>query len=241
MHDPVESACCHIGAHPSFWSDADERVCLSVLLCAIPPDHPLAPSNFPSPLFAAPMAAAKPQALDGRTRADVAPMDLSQVRITLQFHPNWPCVCRRSAAASASADASVAPAAVTPATPTMTTVLESLLHDGAYLSQFVTQTSNGGLSAHPGGDRWRWESRLFAGRYDGDAHHHHAHTHAHAAASRRPVYGAVHDRAEPHGASIRFGSCFLRLRPEVTARATFCYPGLRATATQTKSKQNLLR
>ncbi|WP_425584256.1 hypothetical protein [Streptosporangium album] len=30
------------------------------------------------------------------------------------------------------------------------------------MSQFVTGTGNGGLTAHPGGDRWRWESRIFA-------------------------------------------------------------------------------
>lgn len=41
-------------------------------------------------------------------------------------------------------------------------VLDRLVHDGVYRSQFVTGTSNGGLTAHPGGDRWRWESRLNA-------------------------------------------------------------------------------
>ncbi|MFF4772940.1 DUF3626 domain-containing protein [Microtetraspora fusca] len=34
--------------------------------------------------------------------------------------------------------------------------------DGVYLSQFVTGTGHGGLTAHPGGDRWRWKSRIFA-------------------------------------------------------------------------------
>jgi hypothetical protein len=45
-------------------------------------------------------------------------------------------------------------------------ILQALAQDGAYHSQFVTGTSNGGLTAHPGGDRWRWESRIFGGAYD---------------------------------------------------------------------------
>jgi hypothetical protein len=38
-------------------------------------------------------------------------------------------------------------------------ILRALAEDRTYHSQFVTGTSNGGLTAHPGGDRWRWESR----------------------------------------------------------------------------------
>ncbi|MFE2515744.1 DUF3626 domain-containing protein [Streptomyces mirabilis] len=44
-------------------------------------------------------------------------------------------------------------------------ILEVLARDGAYVSQFVTGTSNGGLTAHPGGDRRRWESRIFGAAY----------------------------------------------------------------------------
>ena len=91
-------------------------------------------------------------------------------------------------------------------------VLESLAEDGVYHSQFVTGTSNGGLTAHPGGDRWRWESRMFAGAYDD------------APASDRPVYGGLNFRRTPYGASPRFGSVHLRLTADVLARATFCYP-----------------
>ncbi|MET8144851.1 DUF3626 domain-containing protein [Sphaerisporangium sp. NPDC005288] len=57
-------------------------------------------------------------------------------------------------------------------------IMCELAGDGVYLSQFVTGTSNGGRTAHPGGDRWRWESRIFGGAYD------------HAPAEERPVYGA---------------------------------------------------
>lgn len=45
-------------------------------------------------------------------------------------------------------------------------VIESMADDGPYRSQFATGIPNGGLTAFPGGDRWRWESRLFSGRYD---------------------------------------------------------------------------
>lgn len=72
-------------------------------------------------------------------------------------------------------------------------LLEALLRDGAYHSQFVTGTSNGGLTAHPGGDRWRWESRIFGGAYDEAAPH------------ERPVYGALDFRRQIVGAAPRFG------------------------------------
>jgi hypothetical protein len=106
--------------------------------------------------------------------------------VTLQFHPDWPF-----------GDG---------------TVIESIARDGVYRSQFETGISNGGLTAYQGGDRWRWESRLFDGRYDGRD------------PSRRPVYGAVHYDDRPYGGSVRFGSAYFRLRPAVAARCTFCFP-----------------
>lgn len=92
------------------------------------------------------------------------------------------------------------------------TVIDALADDGSYLSQFVTAISNGGLTAHPGGDRWHWESRMFGGAYD-DAPAHH-----------RPVYGALDHHHRPGGAAPRFGSCHLRLAATVLDRCTFCYP-----------------
>ncbi len=106
--------------------------------------------------------------------------------ITLQFHPDWPYQGG--------------------------TVIESMVADGIYRSQFSTGSSNGGLTAYAGGDRWRWESRLFAGRYDD------------APAETRPVYGAWNRRADPYGGAIRFGSSYVRLRLETVDRATFCFP-----------------
>lgn len=91
-------------------------------------------------------------------------------------------------------------------------LLQALREDGSYKSQFETRTSNGGLTAHEGGDRWKWESRIFGGAYDG------------AAPAERPKYGALNFRARPTGAAPRFGSSHLRLQPEVLQRATFCYP-----------------
>ncbi|MFG2308955.1 DUF3626 domain-containing protein [Streptomyces sp. NPDC048566] len=91
-------------------------------------------------------------------------------------------------------------------------ILRAMRETGIYRSQFVTGTSNGGLTAHPGGDRWRWESRIFGGAYD------------HAAPGERPVYGALNHRRDAVGGAPRFGSAHLRLTPETLARATFCYP-----------------
>lgn len=110
------------------------------------------------------------------------------LRVTLNFHPD-----RLAGGRGAS-------------------VLDALAQEGAYISQFVTGTSNGGLTAHPGGDRWRWESRIFGRAYD-DAPPH-----------DRPVYGALNFRRKPVGAAPRFGSAHFRLTAGTLARTTFCYP-----------------
>ncbi|WP_328657054.1 DUF3626 domain-containing protein [Nocardia salmonicida] len=106
--------------------------------------------------------------------------------VTVNFHPDWLATDRL--------------------------ILEALVDDGNYRSQFVTGTSNGGLTAHPGGDRWHWESRMFGGAYD------------HAPREDRPVYGALNFRRSSVGAAPRFGSAHLRLTAAVLDRATFCYP-----------------
>jgi hypothetical protein len=106
--------------------------------------------------------------------------------ITLQFHPNWPHEDRM--------------------------VIESMGVDGFYRSQFVTGVSNGGLTAFVGGDRWRWESRLFSGEYDEQP------------GVSRPVYGVWNRRDDPYGGGIRFGSSYFRLKAEAVDRSTFCFP-----------------
>ncbi|MBJ6637147.1 DUF3626 domain-containing protein [Streptomyces sp. DHE7-1] len=108
------------------------------------------------------------------------------LRVTMHFHPDRPARERP--------------------------ILIQMADDGVYRSQFVTGTSNGGLTAHPGGDRWHWESRIFAGAYDD------------ATPAERPVYGALNYRRDPVGGAPRFGSSFFRLTPEALTRATFCYP-----------------
>ncbi|MFD5099838.1 DUF3626 domain-containing protein [Streptomyces albidochromogenes] len=91
-------------------------------------------------------------------------------------------------------------------------ILDAMAEDGVYRSQFVTGTSNGGLTAHRGGDRWYWESRIFDGAYD------------EATAHERPVYGALNFRRKPAGGAPRFGSAHFRLAADTLARTTFCYP-----------------
>lgn len=91
-------------------------------------------------------------------------------------------------------------------------VIEAMAAGGGYLSQFVTGTSNGGLTAYVGGDRFRWESDLFGGAYDDSD------------ADLRPKYGALNHRRRATGASPRFGSSYIRLAAHTLARTTFCYP-----------------
>jgi hypothetical protein len=91
-------------------------------------------------------------------------------------------------------------------------ILELMARDGVYRSQFETGTSNGGLTAHPGGDRWMWESRIFGGAYDD------------APALERPKYGSLNFRRRRVGGSPRFGSAHLRLAGHTLAHTTFCYP-----------------
>jgi Protein of unknown function (DUF3626) len=91
-------------------------------------------------------------------------------------------------------------------------LLEHLGLDRTYRSQFQTGTSNGGLTAHPGGDRWRWESRLFGGAHDS------------APPDQRPKHGSLNHQRRPAGGSVRFGSAHFRVAPHVLTRTTFCSP-----------------
>jgi hypothetical protein len=91
------------------------------------------------------------------------------------------------------------------------TVAESLATDGVYRGQFETGITNGSRTAFLSGERDRWEEQLF-----GQAYHQPG-----APPGERPRYGALNPHHFPDGGSPRFGSCHLRLRPEVNARATF--------------------
>ena len=91
-------------------------------------------------------------------------------------------------------------------------ILVSLANDGVLKSQFETGTSNGGLSAFPGGARWTWEHEAFGGIYDD------------CEPAERPKYGTLNHRNLRSGGSPRFGSSYLLLKPHIMARTTFCYP-----------------
>lgn len=93
-----------------------------------------------------------------------------------------------------------------------TPIIRAMATEGGYRTQFETGTSTGGLTAYPGGDRWRWESRMFGGTYD------------HAPAAERPRYGSLNFRRRGVGGSPRFGSAHLRLTAATLDRTTFCYP-----------------
>lgn len=92
------------------------------------------------------------------------------------------------------------------------TTAESLLHSGGYLTQYQTGISAGGLTAHPGGDRHRWEIALFGAGYAAISG---------SAPDLRPRYGGLNLAGYADGACPRFGSCVLVLRPEVMRRCTF--------------------
>jgi Protein of unknown function (DUF3626) len=92
-------------------------------------------------------------------------------------------------------------------------VAGALLQEGVYRSQFETRISSGGLTAHPGGDRDRWEERMFGGAYQA----------AGVRPEDRPRYGGLNVLEQLNGACPRFGSCHLRLRAPVRDRCTFSY------------------
>eukprot|EP01032_Pedospumella_encystans_P014865 gene14865-17049_t len=109
-------------------------------------------------------------------------------------------------------------------------ILESISQAGVYKSQFETGSSNGGLTAYVGGDRWNWESRIFGASYD------------QASPNERPKYGALNYKNYDSGASPRFGSAFFKLKAEVMNRCTFCYPDsvYEPTAFGTALRSNLV-
>ena len=109
-------------------------------------------------------------------------------RLTINFHPDRPSAEGR-------------------------TVVESLLVNGQYRSQFVTGISNGSRTAFAGGERDRWEETLFGGAYHDPS----------SLADERPRYGGLDLMAHADGACPRFGSCYFELRPHVIARSTFTW------------------
>lgn len=93
------------------------------------------------------------------------------------------------------------------------TVADDLLERGRYRSQFETGISNGSRTAHPGGERDRWEEALFGGAYQDPA----------VTPAERPRYGSLDLFHHLDGGSPRFGSCFFVLRRELAERCTFTW------------------
>lgn len=93
------------------------------------------------------------------------------------------------------------------------TVAEALAADGIYRGQYETGISNGGRTAFPGGDRDQWELNLFGGIYH----------QGEVPPAGRPKYGALNLAGHADGGAPRFGSCHVRLRPQVNARCTFTF------------------
>jgi len=91
-------------------------------------------------------------------------------------------------------------------------LLLAIADDGLIKSQFETGTSNGGLTAYHGGERWLWEQQVFNGIYNN------------ALVSEKPKYGALNYRKLATGASNRFGSAYFCLKSHILKRSTFCYP-----------------
>jgi hypothetical protein len=116
------------------------------------------------------------------------PLDRN-LRVTVHFHPDVPFK--------------------------QSSIIANLGRERIYRSQFETRSSNGGLTAFRGGDRWNWESRLFDGHYDVDNE---------CNLATRPKYGSLSFRNDPYGGSPRFGSCHLRLNEETLDRTSFCFP-----------------
>ncbi|MFD8219458.1 DUF3626 domain-containing protein [Streptomyces sp. NPDC059697] len=79
-------------------------------------------------------------------------------------------------------------------------------------SRSGAKTCGNGAGETPGGDRWRWESRIFGAAYDAEPAH------------KRPVYGGLNFRRRLVGAAPRFGSSHFRLTGAALRRATFCHP-----------------
>jgi hypothetical protein len=98
------------------------------------------------------------------------------------------------------------------------TVVESLMEDGRYRSQFETGLSSGSRSAFAGGSRDRWERELFGGSYHDLS----------VSAEERPKYGSLELIRHADGPAPRFGSCYFVLHQSVVERSTFTFGGSEA-------------
>ena len=125
--------------------------------------------------------------IEGEVLAQALANVRRDARVGLHFHPDRPCTEGQS-------------------------VVQCLLEQGVYKSQFETGISNGGLTAYAGGRRDTCEQQLFGGAY-----------HEGVPDSERPKYGSLELLRHAEGPSPRFGSCYFLLAKEVSLRCTFTY------------------
>ncbi|GAA0180945.1 DUF3626 domain-containing protein [Clostridium sediminicola] len=94
-----------------------------------------------------------------------------------------------------------------------TLIIEEILKEGMYYSQFKTGTTSGSKTAYTGGERDLWERELFGGHYHCKETNH----------DRRVKYGSLNIMNYKDGASPRFGSCYFKLNRNILDRCTFTF------------------
>lgn len=122
------------------------------------------------------------------TADDLVARIRARARVTLSFHPDR-------------------------MRPDGVTVVEGLLRDGVYRSQFETGVTNGSPTAFLGGERDIWERSLFGGAYQDPS----------VSFAERPKYGSFDVMGHADGGSPRFGSCYVELRREVWERCSLTW------------------
>jgi hypothetical protein len=93
-----------------------------------------------------------------------------------------------------------------------TRLVDALARDGRWRNQFETGTSEGKLAPGAGGERDRWEKKLFMGLYQQQG----------LIPAQRPKYGTLDAAKNPtDGTMPQYGDAYFVLKPAVHARATF--------------------
>lgn len=107
-------------------------------------------------------------------------------------------------------------------------IIDGLIQTGEYLNQYQTQVSSGSLSAKIGGDRDKWENKLFNNLFG-------------SSTKDRPKYGALNLTGTSDGASPRFGSCYFITYPEIKSKCTFTYGDSYLLPKERGTIQNLIQ
>ncbi|MGL5694085.1 MAG: DUF3626 domain-containing protein [Peptostreptococcaceae bacterium] len=89
-------------------------------------------------------------------------------------------------------------------------IIDNLIEEGKYHSQFHTGTTNGYKNTFIGGKRFLWEQSIFFNAYP-------------EYSIDRPKYGSLNLFKYIDGAAARFGSCYFTLKHTAIDRCTFAY------------------